>query len=772
MEQAVWKAALAGLAHAMRAPKFWPDDVEAFTSAFEPALLDRAVWCARGGPSADKQATALLSPFCRLSLSGKSSSAHDRADSFRFVPLQPLQIASSILFPTPQPAPQPEGDLAKLRAGFQAAVRAATPLPLSGQIEQMLDAAMRFAWCAPAPGYGDPCDVSLYNHARSVSAVAACLAGSTDGRLALIGGDLSGIQSFIYTLASDGAARSLRARSFYVQLLTEAVARYVLRRLDLPVVNALYVGGGGFQILAPASAQQMLPTIQAEIQRRLLIAHRAALGVTIHGHAFDADQFERFGAVRDAMSAALNRAKRRPFAAVDAESLAREIGAPIDTGGETAFCRVTGEELTPAYHAEEGVTPKSAFVESLEDLGRQLRQATHVAMLDVPPLDTERVRNWRTALRMFGLAVEMIEAGRRAPVLRDAGLVRLARLTPEPAAEESRLQAAFEGREVVSFYYPFARLVPWDDEKGQPKLFDQLAEESRGLKRWAVLRMDVDNLGRLFREGYGNRASLARVAGLSFALRLFFEGWLPALAAEPTDETGRLYIQYAGGDDVFVVGAWDAIAEYALRIRESFRAYTAGNPAVTLSGGIALVDANFPLYQAARMAGEAEEAAKRYERNGVTKDAIAFLGETVDWATFAEARHRANNLARWCGPGGIVSRAFLQDMQQLHVERMRGSGDAAGRRSSRPGATAAGRKTRYTRATWLAAYQLTRVIERLRHRGDRAVVDESDRAAIIADAQAIQREFMQPDARTNALALSARWAQFLIRARAKDRDWA
>ena len=762
MNERVWKAALGGLAHGMRASEFWPGNVEAYTSALEPALLERAAGCARGGPAVKSSPKALLSPFCRLSLSGAASSALDQ-----FVPLRPLQIDFSALFPVLQP----KGDLFTLRAGFQAAVRAAASLSLNGRLEQILDAAMRFAWCAPAPEYGDPCDVSLYNHARSVSAIAACLVNAPDGWLALIGGDLSGIQSFIYTLASDGAAKSLRARSFYVQLLTEAVARYVLRQLDLPVVNALYVGGGGFQILAPASAQEIVPGIQAEIQRRLLIAHRAALGVTIHSHVFDAGQCERFGVVREAMTAALNRAKRRPFASVDARLLAREIGAPIDTGGETDFCRVTGEELPPAYRAGEDVTPKSAFVESLEDLGRQLRQATHIAMLDVDPLDTERVRSWRAALRMFGLAVEVIEAGQSASTVRDAGLVRLARLTPDPVAGEDRLRSAFAGCEVVSFYYPFARLVPWDEKKDQPKLFDQLAEDSRGLKRWAVLRMDVDNLGRLFREGYGNRASLARVAGLSFALRLFFEGWLPALAAEPTDETGRLYIQYAGGDDVFVVGAWDAIAEYALRIRESFRAYTAANPAMTLSGGIALVDANFPLYRAARMAGEAEEEAKRYERNGVAKDAISFLGETMDWATFVEAHRRANNLARWCGPGGIVSRAFLQDMQQLHNERMRGSEDAAGRRGSRPGATAAGRKTRYTRATWLAAYQLTRVIERLRHRGadDRAEVDEAGRAAIIADAQAIQREFMQPDARTNALALSARWAQFLIRARTEER---
>ena len=33
--------------------------------------------------------------------------------------------------------------------------------------------------------------------------------------------DLSGIQDFIYTITSDGALKALRARSFYLELLTE-----------------------------------------------------------------------------------------------------------------------------------------------------------------------------------------------------------------------------------------------------------------------------------------------------------------------------------------------------------------------------------------------------------------------------------------------------------------------------------------------------------------------------------------------------------------------
>jgi CRISPR-associated protein, Csm1 family len=56
----------------------------------------------------------------------------------------------------------------------------------------------------------------------------------------------------------EGAARTLRGRSFYVQLLTEGVADFILRRLGLPPTNLIYAGGGNFYLLAGVSQQERL----------------------------------------------------------------------------------------------------------------------------------------------------------------------------------------------------------------------------------------------------------------------------------------------------------------------------------------------------------------------------------------------------------------------------------------------------------------------------------------------------------------------------------
>ena len=100
--------------------------------------------------------------------------------------------------------------------------------------------------------WGQP-DVALADMARSTGAVAAALAYNPDAKkLSLIAGDLSGIQKFIYTISSDGALKSLRARSFYLQLVVEEVVQQLLEALELPRTNVIYAGGGNLYLLAPA----------------------------------------------------------------------------------------------------------------------------------------------------------------------------------------------------------------------------------------------------------------------------------------------------------------------------------------------------------------------------------------------------------------------------------------------------------------------------------------------------------------------------------------
>jgi len=99
----------------------------------------------------------------------------------------------------------------------------------------------------PAEGYDNK--VSIYD-AYKVKAIKTWLDSQNTEDAALIWGDLSGIQEFIFTIASENALRNMRARSFFINLLEQHVILKYLNALNLPPTNVLFSGGGSFAIVS------------------------------------------------------------------------------------------------------------------------------------------------------------------------------------------------------------------------------------------------------------------------------------------------------------------------------------------------------------------------------------------------------------------------------------------------------------------------------------------------------------------------------------------
>lgn len=139
----------------------------------------------------------------------------------------------------------------------------------------------RYTWAVPSALNKTPRDVSLFDHARTSCAIAAALylyrhTGLQKKRpqFLLIKGDVSGIQDYIYSVAnvgSGGVAKRLRARSFFVTALTEAVAHRLRDDLvpdfPLPIAANVFNGGGQFVLLAPnlQAVHDNLAAIEKEV---------------------------------------------------------------------------------------------------------------------------------------------------------------------------------------------------------------------------------------------------------------------------------------------------------------------------------------------------------------------------------------------------------------------------------------------------------------------------------------------------------------------------
>ncbi|MBK9639525.1 MAG: hypothetical protein IPO63_17605 [Bacteroidetes bacterium] len=139
-------------------------------------------------------------------------------------------------------------------------------------------------------------DISLYDHLNSTAAYAICLYDYVKGEnkdilsltdnddvFLLIGGDVSGIQNFIYDIISKGAAKNLKGRSFYLQLLVDTIIHDLLVELALPNNCVVYASGGGFYILAPNLGHTInkIKELRHKISKGLFEQHGTALAISM-----------------------------------------------------------------------------------------------------------------------------------------------------------------------------------------------------------------------------------------------------------------------------------------------------------------------------------------------------------------------------------------------------------------------------------------------------------------------------------------------------------
>ncbi len=777
------------------------------------ALADRL----SAGERADEtqeQPSQLLSIFCRVEADGK------QAPVSLYWPLKALALRQDVLFPKEQP----DGSYEELWKGFKQDAQAlhdahANGGDLSVYLESLLLLLQRYTWCVPSAYYRSLPDVSLYDHSRMTAALAAILSAvdepALDGLLdaldewyrarkqaeqqrrdpktippppilgqtqtaILVGGDISGVQDFIYTITNRGATSALRGRSFYLQLLTEAVARYVLRRLELPITNLIYQGGGAFYLLARADDGKKLREIQREISQILLAHHRGDLYLALTGVPLAAADFYdgRISGKWEELAQALRGVKQRRFSELD-PTLLEKIFAPQDHGGnQDKQCQVCGQEHPGTEEVkkragEVGVRRCPPCI-SYEDLGADLRHAAYLWLAEVdipqPPRDplAQTPGGWKESLAAFGMRAGVVEGLQGIPkdvkrrlvlALEDALLKNL-----RPDAQTAI------GRRFLVNVTPVITQAEIDEFRdkvddlpvaGSVKPFSVLEKESKGIERLGVLRMDVDNLGDIFASGLGERATLSRVAALSFAISLYFEGWVGCIAGEMNADPDAkyrdtLYSIYSGGDDLFFVGAWDRVVELARRIRADLTPFAAQHPHIHTSAGIVLVGGKYPLAQAARDAGAAEGQAK--QRDG--KDALNFLGQTTAWARFGLEECAASNLETVHGMAhhllGLVKeeggpKALLRLLIRLQAQhdeadrQRRDRGDDINR--------AGQEQVLYGPWMWRGAYYLKRMAGRYKEGSETRTNLESLRERLRTDRfRAIEW-----------IGLAARWAELLGR---------
>ena len=506
---------------------------------------------------------------------------------------------------------------------------------------------------------GESPDISLYDHLKTTAAIGACIseyllssgernykkrlfleetAFRKENAFLLYSADISGIQKFLYTVASDKALRSLRSRSFFLELLMEHYADELLLACGVSRTNLLYSGGGHCYILLPntesvkaalsAWNQRFNAWLSGEFGVSLFLAHgwtECSGNDLTNTPAEDAPYKAMFRRV----SAAVSLHKMHRYSADDLRRLNRPTPA---SGRECKVCGRTDDLIDGrcpwcrlfAALSEKIQTKDVYFVGTGEDAEHDFALPTPDGYAYILLTDEKTAR-----LRLdSGAAVRRIYSKNRA----FTGLRYSTRLYVGDYAFSNRM--------------------------------DELAQNASGVRRLGVCRMDVDDLGRSFVSGYErpgrataaetqHYVTISRTAAFSRQMSLFFKCYINDVLSGKYGGKRPLAVTivYSGGDDVFLVGAWNDTLEACLRIRAALRQFSCGS--LTISGGLCVTDDSYPIRLAAERAGELEDRAK----GEPGKDAIAlfdpFLEHTYHWEEFSE-----NVLGTKCA---LLTRFFCSD---------------------------------------------------------------------------------------------------------------
>lgn len=464
-------------------------------------------------------------------------------------------------------------------------------------------------------------EVALFDRYKLLAAEVVNKAnqGATDpADKMLIHVDISGIQKFIYNIVSKGALKNLRARSFFVELLSHHVIARIIRVFNLHQANILMNGGGNVHILShcPEDYEDRLKEIDHRLNKWLLGEFNGLLHV-----AFCAVPWQTGGTIEDVLDCLSERVFEQKY---------RKFGQLVERG-ELTFV----EDADPGYercevcykdgHAaelrevrEDGGKGTGDYrcplCDMLVKLGKSIPETRFIYACGESSENCIRIEDvyYKLSTEREHLDCRWVVyddrddflddlGGSARPILAHNYTKRFSELPEQVQQNKNRYEDA--------------------DLAGIATL-EQMADSATGAKFIGALRMDADNMGKILRHGFYEGVNLEALSAFSRNVSYFFRLYLDSICRQGFSrergydflkirQGGRIVqVIYAGGDDLFAIGAWDDAAALAVDIGGAFRSYTCNSIDVGISAGLTLHQSRFPVVKMAEESAAALDCAK------------------------------------------------------------------------------------------------------------------------------------------------------------------
>ena len=647
------------------------------------------------------------------------------------------------------------------------------------------DLLRNYTWCIPSATNIIPCNVSLYEHSKTTAGIALAIYDycidkknqkleKNEESLMMVCIDITGIQKFIYDIANKKAAKSLKGRSFFLHLLMDNIIDRLLNHPDIMAwrTNVIYASGGKAYLIMPNTekVKKAIESTDHEIQEYLWKEYQGKLYAVFGLISFSYDTFKDVNqgwgtnitsnCITDDEWIKIDKTKEFSLDLGDIWRLASDRAAakknrkfehkilgefesfflPIPFDPKTEKCQVTGERglnlVDLNNHQGESEDDKIMVLKSVYDqskLGESLKEGNYL----IEYFNYTGEKKGGISIGGYHYVLSDKES------LRNLGDSKKYSKASVSILNRSDYVYKLDNVGVRTLFYG-GNQQPFSEVEKRPKTFEELAMADIGKNtKLAILRMDVDNLGQIFIKGFNEKInaqkkSFAAYSTLSFMLEAFFCGHINHIHQKDKKYNEYVQILYSGGDDLFAVGRWDAIIEFAEEVRESFRRFV-GRDDITISGGIAIVGAKYPIMKSAEIAGDMEKKAKNF--NNKTKNAINLFGETVQWGReFEFVKSVKSSFVKY---DGDINRALNQNIQKYKLIKDENTD----------------KEVKDLSYVWNSAYSISRTLERINKVKHPEAWDFVDtiRKNIIHNEEFGNERYL------DLLALGARWAEYFLK---------
>jgi len=565
----------------------------------------------------------------------------------------------------------------------------------------------RFTAAIPAATVGKVIpDVSLYDHSRATAALATalyCYHNSTDSlneaavkasaaqKFLLITGDFYGIQNFIFSSGGStnrAAAKLLRGRSFAVSILSELASNRLCQTFGLPLTSILLDAAGKFTLIAPNLPETVadLTEVEEELNRWLIENYYGEVSIGFSSVTASPDDFAKgkFPELWERLGRAADLKKYRKLDLGNAGVVAGYLDSFDNTLSLCPFCGKRPADIKTKGDQYIGENEAACLIcRDHIHLGAKLIKSKTMAVIDArASFSGNRLKGPLFGLYQLSFDLDKETSNELAGDGRLLHLVSLA-----------RAGAVFDLSLAVRYISGYVPVYTPDDEhdnrllhgkgsdetkleliamlkEGGAKSFQHIAkgaltsrsdsdDKFSGVEALGILKADVDNLGKLFACGLPvDRLNLSRLATFSRQMNSFFSMYLPNLLATDV-RFQNIYTVFAGGDDLFLIGPWNRIIEFAGELQSQFAAFACGNPDITISAGITVDKPGVPV---PTIAGQAEQALEASKHGGRSR--LTLFGETVTWNEFADLQTKRDKLQVW-QDSGVMGKALIYRLNEF-----------------------------------------------------------------------------------------------------------